>query len=86
MCYFLHHTHTPWKLKVRFIDPNLLRKLLKACTTEAWANAIDGEYDALLERIIWTYIKKMNDRITIPFVWDSRIKDTDKQDLEILGI
>lgn len=83
-CYFIHYCQTPTSLKAKTRDIRIPKSFDSARIIPFWAEAIDREYNALLERQTWTYIRRTSDMKPIPFIWDLRIKDTVGSDVSVL--
>ena len=63
-------------MKAKSRDNRIPKSFAEACKISNWAEAIDREYNALVERGIWEYVKLTPDMQPIPYIWDFRIKDT----------
>ena len=75
-CYFTHYSNTPSAMKATKRDRRIPTSFKKACEIPKWAESIDREYNALVDRQTWKYVKWTADMKPIPFIWDFRIKDT----------
>ena len=74
-CYFSHYTQIPTALKVSK-ENRIPQTFQEACRITNWANAIDREYNSLIDRSTWEYVKIKPHMKPIPFIWNFRIKDT----------
>lgn len=74
-CFFTHYCHRSVAFKTKIKDYRLPRSFREACEIPSWAEAIDREYNALVDRGTWTYIDQTPDMDPLPFTWNFRVKD-----------
>lgn len=77
-CFFTHYVQQSMALKTK--DDRIPQSFSEACKIPAWANAIDREYDALVERGTWKYLDRTPDMDPLPFTCNFRVKDTSSGD------
>ena len=82
--YFAHYSQIPLALKAKTKDKRIPTSFSKACTNPNWAKAIDREYNALVKRNTWEYVKREPDMKPLPFIWNFRVKDTAGSLAEVL--
>lgn len=54
------------------------RNFKEACKSTEWAEAIDKEFNALVQRGTWTYVKRRQELHVIKHLWTFRLKLLDK--------
>lgn len=57
------------------IDGRVPRSFKEACRNQKWAEAIDREYKALLDRNTWVLVSRTRDMNVVPHTWVFRLKD-----------
>ena len=65
-CYFTHYSQTAFAMKANKKDRRIPTSFTEACKIPEWANAIDREYEALVNRETWTYVPKSTRHETSP--------------------
>lgn len=78
-CMFTLSTQTHFALKAKTAsttDTTFPRNFQEACKNQHWADGIDREYDALVERNTWQLISFEDGMHPLPYMWKFRIKDT----------
>ena len=74
--YFTHYIQNPTAFKTKRTDNRIPQKFEEACKIPKWADAIDREYNAMVERKTWEYVKLTPYRRPLPYIWNFPIKDT----------
>ncbi len=65
----LKYLQSVGRLRKKKIDPKVPRSFAKACHFKGWSDAIDREYNALVKRGTWPYVKQALDMKLIPYTW-----------------
>jgi len=58
-------------------DPTLPRSFNEACRYPPWCAAIDREYNALVDRGTWTYVRRQSSMKPVPYTWVFKKKPLD---------
>ena len=61
-------------VKAKKVDPSVPKNFEDARHDKNWAEAIDREIAALLDRQIWEYVLQTPYRKLVPFTWNFRVK------------
>lgn len=78
-------TYIPHKSYIGISDgPPLPTSFNQACKSKDWSAAIDREYNALIKRGTWKYVKSDPNHPPVPFKWTFRAKKIDSELLEFL--
>jgi len=62
----------------------LPRSFAEACEDPLWREAIDREYNALVNRGTWEYVEKEEGMRAIPFTWVFKLKHLDQDGSKVL--
>lgn len=81
---FSHYSQAPMPSKLETTGKIVPKNFHQACQFPQWREAINREYNALVDRKTWTYIKYTPDMEPLPFIWDFRIKEAPGSDISIL--
>ena len=71
------------RTKKRF-DPNVPTSFAKACEYPGWCTAIDREYNSLVQRKTWRYVKYKPGMKPVPFTWVFKLKQLDAEGKKFL--
>ena len=86
-CMFTLSTQTHFALKAKSAstrDARIPRSFQEAFKSQHWADAIDCEYDALVELNNWKLISFQDGMNPLPYTWKFRIKDTTGADVPFI--
>ena len=70
--------------KKKKYDPNVPKNFSEACEYPGWCKAIDREYNALVQRNTWRYVKRTSDMKPVPFTWVFKSKQIDSEGKKFL--
>jgi len=75
----IHHEtpHIAYSIKKKRKDFSVPSSFAKACEDPNWCDAIDREYNALVKRNTWTYIRRTPEMKPVPFTWVFKLKQID---------
>jgi len=65
--------------KKKKFDPNVPRSFDNACQYPGWRKAIDREYNALINRGTWSYVKIEPGMNIVPYTWVFKVKPLDAE-------
>ena len=68
-----------WVSKKKKADPNVLRSFGNLCQFKECSYAIDCEYNSLVKRGTWSYIKRKADMKPVPYTWLFKQKPLDAE-------
>lgn len=74
--YFTHYSQIPLAFKTKTKDPRIPATFQEACKIPNWAESIDREYNALVDRETWDYAPEEDYPNPLPYIWDFRLKGT----------
>lgn len=74
-CFFNHFSQTPTAFKSKQKDERTPHTFSEAWQHPMLVEAVDREFNALVERGIWTSVKQTPEMDPFPFTWTCRIKD-----------
>ena len=63
--------------KKKKYDPIVPKIFSEACEYPGWCKAIDREYNVLVQRNTWRYVKQPSDVKPVPFTWVLKSKQKD---------
>lgn len=61
------------------VDPCVRRNFAEACQYPGWSKAIDGEYNALVSRDTWEYVRLQPGMRPVPYTWVFLVKPLDAE-------
>ncbi len=70
--------------EARADDARVPTSFEEACQSPEWAAAIDREYNALIRRNTWTYVRPSAEMNIIAFLWIFRLKLLDALGLQYM--
>lgn len=74
--YFAYYSQVPSAFKSKMKDKRVPSSFNKAWKIPKWTDAIDPQYDALVKRNMWAYVKLTSGMRPIPYVLYFHVKDT----------